>query len=48
MRIVHYAVVNKETHKAVYVHCDSAKARAFLEAMENKENFYIGYKWVSI
>lgn len=48
MRIIRYAVVNKETHKPIYVNCDSTKARAFLETLENKEDFYIGYKWMSI
>ena len=48
MRTIHYYVVNKNTNKAVYVDCRQHKAQEFLNAQENKEQFKICYKWVSI
>ena len=48
MRIIHYYVVNKETKKAVYVNCREAKCREMLASLEDKDNHYIAYKWVSL
>jgi hypothetical protein len=48
MRLVHYYVIEKATGKKVYVNCRFAKAEEFLQGLENKENYCIGYKWLSI
>ena len=48
MRLIHYCVFNKKTKKAVYVHCKESKCREHLEAVPDKENYEIRYKWVSI
>lgn len=48
MRLIHYYVINKETGKKVYVNCRKYKADEFLANLADKENHYIGYKWVSI
>lgn len=48
MRTIHYYVINKNTSKAVYVDCRQHKAQEFLNTQENKEQFKICYKWVSI
>ena len=48
MRTCHHYVVHKETRKAVFAHWDRYKCQAFLEAMENKEDYCLGYKWLSI
>lgn len=48
MRLIHYSVINKETGKKVYINCRSSKCEEFLETLEDKENYFIGYKWVSI
>lgn len=48
MRIIHYAVVNKKTGKKAFVHCELHKAEDFLNTLENKEQFEIRHKWLSI
>ena len=48
MRLIHYAVFNKETNERVYTNCDQAKCQEYLDKMPNKENYIIGYKWLSI
>lgn len=48
MRTVHYYVINKITGKKVFVNCRHNKAQEYLESLEDKENYFIGYKWLSI
>ena len=48
MRLIHYYIVNKETGKRIYSDCRVAKCEEILATMKNKENYFIGYKWVSI
>ena len=48
MRTIHYYVVNKNTRKAVYTECRKDRAEAFLAGLADKENYAIGYKWLSI
>lgn len=48
MRTVLYGVFNKETNERIFTHCLPRKAQEFLESLENKENFEIRHKWVSI
>jgi hypothetical protein len=48
MRLIHYAVFNKTTKKRVYTNCDQRKCQEYLNKMPNKENYIIGYKWLSI
>lgn len=48
MRLIHHYIVNKETGKKVFTHWNEAECRKVLEAMEDKENYFIAYKWVSI
>ena len=48
MRIIRYYIVNKTTNKAVFTHCKESECKAKLATMENKEDCFIGYKWLSI
>lgn len=48
MRLIHYYVIEKATNKKVYVNCRPAKAEEFLQGLENKKNYFIAHKWVSI
>ena len=48
MRTIRYYIINKETGKAIYTDCCESKCKAFLATLANKENFAIGYKWLSI
>jgi hypothetical protein len=48
MRMIRYYVVNKSTRKAIYTHWSERDCKKFLEALENKEDYCIGYKWLSI
>ena len=48
MRLIMYAIFNKETNKKVYANCRMSKCTEVLEAMPNKESFEIRYKWQSI
>lgn len=48
MRLIHYYVINKETNEKVYTDCREVKAKEFLANLSDKENYRIGYKWVSI
>ena len=48
MRLIHYAVFNKTTKERLYTNCDQAKCQEYLDKMPNKENYTIGYKWLSI
>ena len=48
MRMIRYFVINKTTREPIYTHYKEAECRKHLEAMENKDQFTIGYKWMSI
>ena len=48
MRTIRYYVINKTTGKAIYTDCRHSSCRAFLTTLEDKENYAIGYKWLSI
>ena len=48
MRLIIYCVMNKKTKKRVFVDCDLRKVENFLASMEDKEDYGIGYKWMSI
>lgn len=48
MRTIIYAIVNKETNKRVYVNAREIECRKVLAEMDNKEQFEIRYKWMSI
>ena len=45
MRIILYAIFNKTTNERVYTNCRQSKCQEMLDAMENKENYEIRYKW---
>jgi hypothetical protein len=48
MRLIRYFIVNKTTGKAIDTDCRKEKLEARLEAMTDKENYAIAYKWMSI
>lgn len=48
MRTIHYHIVNKTTHKPIFIHCSKAKCQEYFEKLANKDNFYLCHKWVSI
>ena len=48
MRAIHYYVINKEDNKKVYTNCRRAKAEEFKKSLPDKENYVIGYKWLSL
>ncbi len=48
MRTIRYYVVNKETKTAIYTNCNHHKCVEFMETLENKEQYAIGHKWLSI
>ena len=48
MRLIHYVVFNKTTLKRVYTNCNQAKCQEYLDKMPNKNDYAIGYKWLSI
>ena len=48
MRLIHYAIFNKITNERVYTNYDQRKCQEYLNKMDNKENFEIRYKWLSI
>lgn len=48
MRLIHYSVIEKATGKRVFAHCQECKCQDFLKTLENKDDYYIGYKWKSI
>ena len=43
-----YAVINKETGKKEFMSIDRYRCENFINNLENKENYAIGYKWMSI
>ena len=48
MRTIRYYVVNKTTKRGIYTNTDLTKCEKFLANIENKNDFEIRYKWLSI
>lgn len=48
MRLIYHYVVNKNTNKSIYVDCRKDKAEEFMANLPDAENYFLGYKWVSI
>lgn len=48
MRTIRYYIVNKTTNKEIYTNCSRKACEETLSKMSNKENYVIGYKWLSI
>ena len=48
MRALRFYVINKSTRKSVYMSYREQDCREHLESLENKEDYCIGYKWLSI
>ena len=48
MRIVRYYIINKQTKQAVYTDCRKNRVEEILAGMTDKENYTIGYKWLSL
>lgn len=48
MRMIRYYVVNKSTGKGIYTHWSERECKKFLETLADKENYAIGYKWLSL
>lgn len=48
MRTIRYYVINKETGKGIYTNCNQSKCVDFMNTLENKEQFKICHKWLSI
>ena len=48
MRLVHYYVVNKVTGQYTNIGCRRAKAEEAIATKSDKENWFIGMKWLSI
>lgn len=47
MRTIIYAVINKDTKEKVYQNCRQSKCEEFIANLPNKDNYKIGYKWMS-
>ena len=47
MKTYIYCVMNAQTHERVYTNSNLFKVREYLENMEDRESYRIGYKWVS-
>ena len=48
MRIIHYAVFNKETNERIYTDCRKCKCEEVMNKLENKALYEIRSKWRSI
>ena len=48
MRTIRYYIINKNTNKAVYTNCNRKACEETFAQMTDKENYAIGYKWLSI
>ena len=48
MRTIMYAVIEKATNKRVFINTRGYKCEEFLNNLPNKDDFRIGYKWMSI
>lgn len=48
MRIIKFAVFNKETNERIYTNCRESKCVEFISKQDNKENLEIRHKWFSI
>lgn len=48
MRMIRYFVIDKATNIPVYTDCRRYKCVEHINRLENKDQFAIGYKWMSI
>ena len=48
MRLVHYYITEKNTDKRVSTNCSYEKTMEILNKMENKENYKVTYRFVTI
>lgn len=48
MRTIRHYVINKTTGKAIYTNCNKNKCIDFINGLDNKDNYTVGYKWLSI
>jgi hypothetical protein len=48
MRIMMHAIFNKTTNEKVYTNARYSECKKKLSLMDNKEQFEIRYKWMSI
>ena len=48
MRTIMYSVWNKKENKRVYINCRGYKCEEYIANLENKEDYEIRYKWMSI
>ena len=48
MRAIRYYIINKNTNEAIYTSCNRKACAENLAKMSDKENYVIGYKWLSI
>jgi hypothetical protein len=48
MRTIRYYIVNKNTNEAIFTDCRRKACEQTLAKMADKENYTIGYKWLSI
>ena len=48
MRGMRFYVANKETGKGIFTDFRRAECEKFLESLADKENYAIGYKWLSL
>lgn len=48
MRTIIYAIFNKETHKRVFTDCRLYEVNKVFEALENKKQYVIRHKWMSV
>lgn len=48
MRGMRWYVVNKETGKGIFTDFRKTECQKFLAGLADKENYAIGYKWLSL
>lgn len=48
MRIIKYAVFNKETNERIFTHCSLRKCEEKLVQLNNENGYEIRHKWFSI
>ena len=48
MRTIRYYIINKTTNESIYTNCSEKACREHLATLPNKEEYTIGYKWLSI
>ena len=48
MRTFNHFVISRKTNKPVFAHWDRTKCQAYLDSMEDKDQYVLGHKWYSI